>query len=79
MLNVFGKLFDSNEKEINKLQPLIEKINNLDKEFKKLKDSDFPKKTKEFKERVEDGEPLESILPEAFAWESDFPRNKSCW
>jgi preprotein translocase subunit SecA len=67
MLNVFGKFFDSNEKEINRLRPLIEKINNLEEKTKKLKDSDFPKKTKEFRERIEEGEPLDSILPEAFA------------
>lgn len=67
MLNVFGKLFDSNENEVKKLTPVIDKINSLEEEFKKIKDSDFPKKTKEFKERVEEGEPLENITPEAFA------------
>ena len=67
MLDIFGKLFDSNEKEINKLKPLIEKINSLEEKTKKLKDSDFPKKTKEFKERIEDGEPLDNLIPEAFA------------
>ena len=67
MLNVFGKFFDSNEKEINRLRPLVEKINDLEEKTKKLKDSDFPKKTKEFKERIEEGEPLDNILPEAFA------------
>lgn len=67
MLNIFGKLFDSNEKEINRFQPIIEKINSFEKDFKKLKATDFPKKTKEFKERIEEGEPLEYILPEAFA------------
>jgi preprotein translocase subunit SecA len=67
MLNVFGKLFDSNEKEVKKVKPLIDEINSLEEETKKLKDSDFPKKTKELKERIDEGEPLDSILPEAFA------------
>jgi preprotein translocase subunit SecA len=67
MLSVFTKFFDSNEKEINKLKPLVLEINSFEDNFKKLKDSDFPKKTKEFRERVQDGEPLELILPEAFA------------
>ncbi len=67
MINIFGKFFDSNEKEINRLKPVVEKINSLEQKSKKLKDSDFPKKTKEFKERLEEGEPLESILPEAFS------------
>ncbi len=67
MLNVLAKLFDSNEKEIKKLEPIISEINSFEEKTKKLKDNDFPKKTKEFKERVQDGEPLELILPEVFA------------
>ena len=67
MLNVLTKLFDSNEKEIKKLEPIVLEINSLEEKTKKLKDSDFPKKTKEFKDRVEEGEPLELILPESFA------------
>src|ERR1035437_6148656 len=67
MLSVLTKFFDSNEKEINKLKPLVLEINSLEDKMKKLKDSDFPKKTKEFKERIQEGESLELILPEAFA------------
>ena len=67
MLNIFGKLFDSNEKEIKRISVVIEKINLLEEKTKKLKDSDFPKKTEEFKERLQEGEPLENILPEGFA------------
>ena len=67
MFNIISKFFDSNEKEINKLTPIVEQINALEEKTKKLKDADFPKKTKEFKERVDEGEPLENILPEAFA------------
>ncbi|MBI2026112.1 MAG: preprotein translocase subunit SecA [Candidatus Levybacteria bacterium] len=67
MLNIFGKLFDTNEKEIGKLDTLVEQINSLEEKVKKLKALDFPKKTRQLKERVEDGEPLESIMAEAFA------------
>ncbi|MCL5435374.1 MAG: preprotein translocase subunit SecA [Patescibacteria group bacterium] len=67
MFNVLARFFDSNEKEVSKLNPLVLEINSLEEKIKKLKDSDFPKKTKEFKERVQDGEPLELILPESFA------------
>ncbi len=67
MLSFLNKIFDSNEKEINKLNPLISEINSFEEKFKKLKDKDFPKKTQEFKERVNLGESLISILPEAFA------------
>lgn len=67
MLGVLGKLFDSNEKEVKKLEPLISEINSLEEEMKKLKVADFSKKTEEFKKRVEKGESLISITPEAFA------------
>lgn len=61
------KLFDSNEKEIKRFEPLVNDINALDSAMKKLKDKDFAKKTEEFKERIQDGESLDSIMPEAFA------------
>ena len=67
MFNFIGKFFDSNEKEINKLKPIVSEINLFEEKFKKLKDKDFPKKTKEFKERVGNGESLDLLLPEAFA------------
>src|SRR3989304_3566211 len=67
MLSVLGKFFDSNEKEIRKLEPLVFEINSLEEKTKKLKDSDFAKKTKEFRERVSSRENLDLILPEAFA------------
>ncbi len=67
MLNIFNKFFDSNEKEINKLRPLVLEINSFEEKFKKLKDAAFPEKTKEFKERVASGESLDLLLPEAFA------------
>ncbi|MEX2007164.1 MAG: preprotein translocase subunit SecA [Candidatus Levyibacteriota bacterium] len=67
MFNVFGKLFDSNDKEIQKLAPIISEINFLEEKVKKLKDSDFPKRTKELKERIAKGESLDALLPEAFA------------
>ncbi len=67
MLNIFGKFFDSNEKEIKKLAPLIAEINALEEKVKKLKDTDFPKKTKELRVRAQKGESLDALLPEAFA------------
>ncbi len=67
MLNFITKIFDSNEKEVNKILPIIDEINSLEEKVKKLKDSDFPKKTKELKDRIKNGENLYLILPEAFA------------
>ncbi len=67
MLKIFGNLLDFNDKELKKLRPLVEKINSLEAGMKKLKDKDFPKKTESFKERVDKGETLDDLLPEAFA------------
>ena len=67
MLGFINKFFDSNNKEIKRLTPIVEKINSLEDSVKKLKDKDFAKKTEEFKARVAEGESLTAILPEAFA------------
>ncbi len=67
MLNIVSKFFDTNEREIKKLLPIVEEIDALDKDVKKLKDSDFPKKTQEFRERIAEGESIYMLLPEAFA------------
>ncbi len=67
MLNIISKFFDSNDREIKSLQPIVDEINAFDDKFKKLKDSDFPKKTEEFKKRIEKGENIFLLLPEAFA------------
>lgn len=67
MLNFINKIFDSNKKEINAIQPIVAKIGALEDEYKKLKDKDFPKKTQEFKDRLAGGEKLNDLLPEAFA------------
>jgi preprotein translocase subunit SecA len=67
MFGFFTKFLDLNAKEVDRLAKVVEKINSYDSKVKKLKDSDFAKKTQEFKERINKGESLESILPEAFA------------
>jgi len=67
MLNIFSKLLDLNAREVDRLNKIVIKINDFDAKFKKLKLNDFPKKTEELKKRLEDGETLDLILPEAFA------------
>jgi len=67
MLSVLGKIFDSNDKEVKKLNPLISEISSLEEKMKKLKDSDFPKKTEELKKRLKKGDSIASVTPEAFA------------
>jgi preprotein translocase subunit SecA len=63
-----GKVIGTkNERELKRLSEHIEEINALESEMQLLKDSDFPLRTKQFKERIANGEPLEHLLPEAFA------------
>lgn len=67
MLGVFGKFLDSNEKEIAKLRPIVDKINSHEPQISKLSDEKLKAKTEEFKKRLEKSEGLDEILPEAFA------------
>lgn len=60
-------LGSKNERELKRLNKVVLKINALEDEFKKLNDEQLKAKTIEFKQRVNDGESLEQILPEAFA------------
>jgi len=67
MLKIFNRLLDFNEKELNQLRPLVEKVNFLEPQMKKFKTKDFAKKTESFKKRLNKGETLDDLLPEAFA------------
>ncbi|MEC9489354.1 MAG: preprotein translocase subunit SecA [Halanaerobiales bacterium] len=59
---------DPNEKELEKLEPLIEEINALEPEMQALSDQELKAKTEEFKKRhKEAGETLDQLLPETFA------------
>ena len=63
-----NKLFKSgNQQELNKIKPIISKINNLEKDFLNFASEDFARKTKELKNYLVKGRSLEDILPEAFA------------
>jgi preprotein translocase subunit SecA len=63
-----GKIIGTkNERELKRLGARVEEMNALEAEMQLLKDSDFPARTKQFKERVANGEPLDNLLPETFA------------
>jgi preprotein translocase subunit SecA len=62
------KIFGSkNERILKDIQPLVDKINSLEPDIQKLDDAALAAKTVTFKERVSKGEPLDDLLPEAFA------------
>jgi len=61
---IFG---DPSEKELKRCRPIVEKINSLEQEMQKLSSANLQAKTQEFKLRLQKGETLDDILPEAFA------------
>ncbi len=62
------KIFGSkNERELRRLQPLVDRINQLEPAMQRLSDAELQAKTPEFKERLRQGASLEDLLPEAFA------------
>ena len=65
---LFDKIFGSrNDREIKKLLPLADKIEALESDYAALSDEELRAKTGEFKQRYQDGEDLDALLPEAFA------------
>jgi len=67
-LNLLSKIIKgSNQKELDRINKIVKKINILEKDVEKLNEIEFPKKTNEFIEQVKNGKKLEEILPEAFA------------
>ena len=62
------KLFKTySEKEVKRVKPIVDKINSLEDEMSKLKDSELRAKTEYFKKQLQEGKTLDDILPEAFA------------
>src|SRR4030066_2372500 len=62
------KIFGTkNERELKRIQPIVHQINALESSVKNLSDSELQGKTIEFKERLSGGEPIDSVLPDAFA------------
>ncbi|MCB1367654.1 MAG: preprotein translocase subunit SecA [Rhodobacteraceae bacterium] len=68
----FGKIAKKvfgtpNDRKIKATKPIVERINALEDQFKALSDAEIKEKTAEFKARLEGGESLDALLPEAFA------------
>jgi preprotein translocase subunit SecA len=61
---IFG---DANEREIRRVQPLVRRIADLEAAFTGLDDAQLAGKTAEFRQRLDNGAPIDDLLPEAFA------------
>ena len=67
-MGLFDKFFGTrSQREIKKIQPLVDKVLKLEEEYRALSDEALKAKTPEFKERLAKGETLDDLLPEAFA------------
>ena len=66
-MSFIGRLFGSNDSEIAKFRPLVERVNALEPEFERLDEAALRGKTAEFRERLTGGAALEELVPEAFA------------
>ena len=65
---IIKKLFSSrNKRVVNKLWPLVQKVNQLAEQYRSLSDDELRAKTPEFKERLKNGETVDQILCEAYA------------
>ena len=68
-MGIFSKLFGSySTRELARIEPLKKKVLDLDEEYTALSDADLKEKTNEFRDRLEDGETLESMEAEALAY-----------
>ncbi|MFH1565631.1 MAG: preprotein translocase subunit SecA [bacterium] len=71
MHKFLSKYLDGNQRQLDKLQPIVNEINSLEKEYEKLSDSQIKEKTAEFRKRVQESSDfdrkLDEILPNAYA------------
>src|SRR3989344_175055 len=67
MLNIFSRLIDANQKELNRLSKIADQVKSFEGKIKKLTDKQLLSKAEDLKKRYEKGEKLNDLLPEAFA------------
>ena len=67
-MSMFSKIFGTHsQREVKRILPLVDKIDSLRPEMQKLTDEELRDKTREYKQRLEEGATLDDLLPEAFA------------
>ncbi|MBD3231462.1 preprotein translocase subunit SecA [Candidatus Dependentiae bacterium] len=77
MANILAKIFGTkNERELKQMRPIVHKINTLEEKMLQLSDIELTEQTNNFRERISQGESLNSILPEAFAVVRETSRRK---
>ena len=67
-MSLFDKVFGTySQRELKRIRPIADKVIALDEDMQKLSDKELRAKTDEFKQRLQNGETLDDLLPEAFA------------
>ena len=67
-LNYLSKFIkSSNQKELDRIAKIVEKVNSFESKLKEIPDEDFPKKTSELKSKLKESNNIDDLLPEAFA------------
>ncbi len=78
MLGFLQRLIGNNSAhEIKKMRTIVDHINEIEPNYVKLSDTNLVAKTDEFKRRIQKGESLDDILPEAFAVVRE--ASNACW
>ena len=67
-MNIIEKMFGTHsQRELKRIMPIVDKIDSLRPSMQALSDEELRGKTREYKKRLEEGETLDDLLPEAFA------------
>ena len=67
MVNILKKLYNNDKRELKKFEKIASKVEDHAEEYGQLSDEELQAKTPEFRDRLKNGESLDSLLPEAFA------------
>ncbi|RMC61707.1 preprotein translocase subunit SecA [Lactobacillus sp. ESL0259] len=67
MVNILKKLYNNDKRELKKFEKIADKVESHADEYSRLSDEELQAKTPEFRDRLKNGESLDSLLPEAFA------------
>ena len=67
MVNILKKLYNNDKRELKKFEKIASKVESHAEEYGQLSDEELQAKTSEFRDRIKNGESLDSLLPEAFA------------
>ena len=67
MVNILKKLYNNDKRELKKFEKIASKVESHAEEYGKLSDEELQAKTPEFRDRLQNGESLDALLPEAFA------------